>query len=209
MFLFGLSFLDLMAWVVAFVSAISVHEFAHAWVANYLGDPTAKYAGRVTLNPLAHIDPFGALFLILAGFGWGKPVPVNSQNFANPRAGQILTSVAGPLANLALTLLLALAYNFLLPERTAVFNFVGTVMYVNVVLLVFNLLPVFPLDGGNVVAPLLPPRFREAFFHYGPLALFSVIAFDYVFQTRILWSFLGPVIDIVWAGINLATRFGG
>ncbi len=209
MFLLGLSPLDLAAWIVGFLAALTVHEAAHAATANYMGDPTARYAGRITLNPLKHLDPMGTLLIFLVGFGWGKPVPVNPLNFVNPRAGQILTSLAGPLANFTLALLLALPINFLLDPGSAVFNFVRVILLVNVIIMVFNLLPVYPLDGGNAVAPLLPPRLRAAFFQYGPVALFGVIALDYVFKTGILASILFPLINIVDAVVNLSTRFGG
>jgi Zn-dependent protease len=208
MFLLGLSPFEMFAWVVSFLVALSVHEAAHAFATDYLGDPTARYAGRVTLNPLAHLDPAGTLFLLFAGFGWGRPVPINPANFRSPRAGAILTSLAGPLSNLALALLLAIPYNFLLTPETSLWLFVQTAMYLNVILLVFNLIPLFPLDGGNAVAPLLSPRVQAAFYQYGPFVLFGLIATDFAFKTHILWNFLNPAIDIVWTVVNLATTFG-
>lgn len=209
MFLLDLSPLEIVAWVTGFLAALTVHEAAHAAVANYMGDPTARYAGRITLNPLKHLDPVGTLLLLIIGFGWGKPVPVNSLNFSNPRAGQILTALAGPLANFALALLLALPINFLLDPGSMAFHFVRVMLLINVILMVFNLLPVYPLDGGNIVAPLLPPRAQVVFFQYGPAVLFGVIALDYVFKTGILWSILGPLITIVDAVVNLSTTFSG
>jgi Zn-dependent protease len=209
MFLFNLSALDAAAWVVGFLVAFTIHEAAHAAAANYLGDPTAKFAGRLTLNPLHHLDPAGTIFLLLAGFGWGKPVPVNPNNFANPRAGNLLTSLAGPLSNLAAALVLAIPYNFLLTPNSTASLFVQTVIYVNLVIMVFNLLPIPPLDGGGVVTALLPPRAAQTYNHYGPVILFSLIGLEFVFNIGILWKILGPAIDIVWAVVNLATRFGG
>lgn len=209
MFLLQLSALEMFAWVIGFLLALSVHEAAHAAAAAYLGDPTAKFAGRVTLNPLAHLDPAGTIFLLLVGFGWGKPVPVNPNNFSNPRAGEFLTSVAGPLANLVTALVLALPYNFLLEPGSTAFLFVQIVMFVNIVILVFNLLPIPPLDGGGAVTALLPPMAAARYRQIGPIVLFSVIAFDIAFKTGILWSILGQGINIVFASVNLATRLGG
>ena len=201
--------LEFFAWVVGFIIALSVHEAAHAATANYLGDPTAKFSGRLTLNPLAHLDPFGTLLLFLAGFGWGKPVPINPGNFANPRTGKLLTSLAGPLSNLAVALLFALPYNFLCEPGTITFMFVQTIMFVNIVLMVFNLLPIPPLDGGGALSSILPPKYSEIIDRNGPIILFSVIAIDLVFKIGILSKILWPAIDIVFAAVNLATRFGG
>lgn len=208
MFLLTLTPIEILAWLVAFLAALTVHEAAHAYMASFLGDPTAQMEGRATLDPRAHIDIAGAIFLILVGFGWGKPVPVNTRNFRFPRLGNIATSVAGPLSNIIFAFLLALPVNFL-PDSTPALTFLTTGMYVNIALAVFNFLPITPLDGGHVVAELLPYELRVPFVLYGPYVLFGMIAVDSVFHTRILWSFLGPVIDIVWAAVNLATRFGG
>lgn len=204
MFLLDLPVLQMLAWVAGFLIALSVHEAAHAASAAYLGDPTAKLEGRVSLNPLRHLDPFGTLMLLFAGFGWGKPVPVNPRNFANPKAGEILTALAGPLANFTVALALAIPHNLLSTDTTA-FIFVQTIMYVNIVIMVFNLLPIPPLDGGGVVANLLPPEIRETYLRNGPILLFGLIAFDWVFHTSLLWNILGKMINIVFAAINLST----
>lgn len=208
MFLLTLSPAEIAAWLIAFAIALSVHECAHAAVALFFGDPTAKMEGRVTLNPLRHVDPAGMVFLVLVGFGWGRPVPVNPRNFEHPRFAEISTAFAGPLANIATAFLFAIPAN-LFGADFLFADLFHAVMYLNIALAVFNLLPVFPLDGGNLIGPLLPYHAREQFEQYGPIVLFSVIAFDWVFKTDVLWQFLGPAIDIVWAGINLATRFGG
>jgi Zn-dependent protease len=207
MFLLQLSTLEITAWVAGFLVALSVHEAAHAAAAAYLGDPTAKLEGRVSLNPLRHLDPFGTIMLLFAGFGWGKPVPVNPRNFANPRVGEILTSVAGPLSNFTVALLLAIPHNLLAPGTSA-FIFVQTVMFVNIVIMVFNLLPIPPLDGGGVVVNFLPEKLAEKYIRNGPILLFGLIAFDWVFDTGILWGILGRLVNIVFAAINLSTIFG-
>ncbi len=207
MFLLNLPAFEILAWVTGFLVALSVHEAAHAAVAAYLGDPTAKFEGRVSLNPLRHLDPAGTLMLLFAGFGWGKPVPVNPNNFANRRSGEMLTSLAGPLSNFTVALALAIPHNLLDPGTQA-FVFVQTVMFVNIVIMVFNLLPIPPLDGGGAVTAFLPPRLAIPYRQYGPIILFGLIAFDWVFKTSILWGILGKLINIVFAAINLSTTFG-
>ncbi len=208
MFLLNLSSLEILSWAIGFLVALTVHEAAHAATANYLGDPTAKWAGRISLNPLRHLDPIGTLMLIFAGFGWGKPVPINPRNFANPRAGEILTSLAGPLANFVVALALAVPHNLLDPGSNA-FIFVQNMMFVNIVLMVFNLLPIPPLDGGGVAVNFLPPELGEKYRRNGPILLLGLIAFDWAFKTNLLWGILGGLVNIVFAAINLSTTFGG
>lgn len=208
MFLLNLSAFEIIAWIVGFLIALSAHEAAHAAAAAYLGDPTAKFMGRISLNPLRHLDPAGTIFLLFMGFGWGKPVPINPGNFANPRTGEILTSLAGPLANFTVALTLALPYNFLTEPGSSAFFFIQTMMFVNIVLMVFNLLPIPPLDGGGALTAFLPPKYGEPLRKNGPIILFSLIAFDWVFGTSILWGILGKLINIVFAAINLSTTFG-
>jgi Zn-dependent protease len=208
MLLFSLPLFEIITWITGFLIALSVHEAAHAATAAYLGDPTAKWEGRVTLNPLKHLDPVGTIMLFLAGFGWGKPVPVNPSNFDNPKIGEFLTSIAGPLANFTVALAFAVPHNLLDPGSSA-FLFVQTVMFVNIVIMVFNLLPIPPLDGGGAVASFLPPELSIAYRQYGPIILFGLIGFDYIFGTSILWSVLGTLINIVFEAINLSTTFSG
>lgn len=140
------------------ILGLTVHEFAHGWTADRLGDPTARYAGRLTFNPLAHIDPIGLLALILAGFGWAKPVPVNPYRLrGNVRQGMVLVSLAGPAANLLLAfacaLFLAGGLGHLVPYGRQLLD---AAVWINIVLAVFNLLPVPPLDGAKVLAGILP-----------------------------------------------------
>ena len=143
---------------------LPLHEFAHGWVANKLGDPTAKLEGRLTFNPLASVDPIGALALILFGFGWAKPVPVDSRYFKNPRRDMAITALAGPVSNLIAALVGA--FLVALMEAFAPYNgvtsFVFNVLYyyvvVNISLAVFNLIPMPPLDGSRIVAAFLSSR---------------------------------------------------
>ena len=140
---------------------IAIHEFAHAKVADYFGDPTAKISGRLTLNPMAHVDLYGILFLIFFGFGWGKPVPVDSYNLKNPKKELAIISLAGPGSNLIMLLLSSVLLKLLvylqLPFITAIgTTFLTIFIQLNIILGVFNLLPIYPLDGFKIVAGLLP-----------------------------------------------------
>jgi Zn-dependent protease len=180
--------------VIPLVLSLSVHEWAHAWAAWRLGDDTARLMGRLTLNPLAHIDPVGTLLLPLLGvpFGWAKPVPVNPLRFyprVKMRTGMMLTAIAGPLSNivlaLAFTILLAVLLRF--PWLAAQAGEGGarlllTFAVLNVILATFNLLPIPPLDGSRVVDGLMPRGLRpawEGFCQIGPLVLAAVILLPY------------------------------
>ena len=141
----------------ALTISITIHEFSHAFITDKLGDPTARYFNRVTLNPRAHIDPYGMLFLILAGFGWGKPVPFDPINLKNPRRDASLIALAGPISNFILAGLISLVLHYTgLREGTLLQSFLHLTAYYNVVLGAFNLLPFHPLDGFKVVYGALP-----------------------------------------------------
>jgi Zn-dependent protease len=171
----------LVFFVVALLVAITVHEFAHAWVANYLGDPTPKKAGRVTLNPVAHLDPLGTIMLFLVRFGWGKPVPINPNNFKNPRLGSSLTAVAGPTSNFLLANLLALIYKISeVPATSALGTFILLTIYLNLILMVFNLLPIPPLDGSKFFALFFPAMENKKFEMYGPFILIVLVLTGFV-----------------------------
>lgn len=172
------------AWILAaagiILLALPVHEFAHAFVAVQLGDPTPRYQGRYTLNPLRHIDPIGAVLIFLVGFGWAKPVQWNPRNVTmDPRLASILVSVAGPLSNLLLAIV-----SLILAQLVGSITFVAALLLffaqINVLLFVFNLLPIPPLDGSHVLFALLPGDTRRIQFYlmqYGMLILFAVIFF--------------------------------
>ena len=161
--------------IVALLVAITVHEFMHAWTANYLGDSTAKYAKRVTLNPIAHLDPLGSLMIFLVGFGWGKPVPITPNNFQNPRLGSALTAIAGPMSNLLLALALALIFKIPAVQGTLFAQFLLITIQLNLVLMLFNLIPVPPLDGSKVFALFFPGIENPKFQIYGIIILLAII----------------------------------
>ena len=158
-----LSFLIFLA---ALFLAISIHEAAHAWAADRLGDPTARFSGRLTLNPFAHLDPLGTLMLFLFGFGWGKPVPVDYYNLRQPRRDAALISLAGPLSNLVLAIFISLVWRlgiYLSPPSAQILSFFFfPLLQLNLILGVFNLLPLNPLDGGKILTGLLPSPQSEA-----------------------------------------------
>lgn len=141
---------EFVSFLIALLIALTIHEFSHAWTANFFGDPTAKDKGRLTLNPIAHLDPLGTVFLLLAGFGWGKPVPIDPSNFRNPKLDNVTVSLAGPISNLLLALLLGLIYRFF-PLPPILEQFMILAIFFNLVLMIFNLLPIPPLDGSKVL----------------------------------------------------------
>ena len=157
---------EILARIVIILLVLPLHEFAHGWVARKCGDDTAEAAGRLTLNPLAHVDPFGAVLLLLTGFGWAKPVPINPARMNHPRKGIIWTSLAGPLSNLLAALvgvvLMQIVFPFYYADPNAVLTGIYTLLYwfvaINISLAVFNLIPVPPLDGSKVLMMLLPYR---------------------------------------------------
>lgn len=173
-----------LAWIMAIVVTLTIHEFSHGLTAAFFGDHTAKDAGRLTLNPLAHLDGLGFLMLLFAGFGWAKPVPVNPYNFKNQRLAMAVVSLAGPLANLAGVFVFGLIFksfasslglNNLLP------NFLYLLILVNASLFVFNLLPIPPLDGSKVLFAVLPDKFndfKDKFSEYGPYILLGLLLAD-------------------------------
>ena len=185
--------------VVALIMSATFHEYMHGFAANELGDPTAKNAGRLSLNPIKHLDLFGSilipLMLIISHspflFGWAKPVPYNPNYLRNKKWGDAIVSVAGPLGNLILALLFAIVLRFISPLQP-LYELVAQVILINLVLMIFNLIPIPPLDGSKILAVLLPIRLREKILYMDPrlsMVLVFVVAF---FGFNLLW----PV--IVW-----------
>ena len=182
--------------------ALSFHEFAHAWMASKCGDNTAARMGRLTLNPMAHLDVMGSLMILFVGFGWAKPVPVDSRNLRDPRKDMMKVAAAGPLSNLLLAMLAGMAWrllggiNFLLDTNFPVLIFYFT--QINIALAVFNLIPVSPLDGSQIFSGYLMKTNPELAFKiqlYGPQVLFGLILFGYVTGFSILWLVMKPFVN--------------
>jgi Zn-dependent protease len=185
--LFGsLSPAELVGIGTALVVGITFHEFSHALVADGLGDHRPRALGRVSLNPLRHLDPLGSLFFLLAGFGWGKPVPVNAYALRTGRTGLTYVALAGPVANFAVAAAVAVIFRALqlagLLDAPFLREVVALIVYFNVALGLFNLIPIPPLDGYNVVLPLLPPRqsfIVQRYAQYGYIALLLLLVLSY------------------------------
>ncbi len=186
------------------IAAITIHEFAHAWIADYFGDPTPRYQGRVTLNPLAHLDPFGTALLFLVGFGWGKPVQFDPHNLKDPVKEAALIALAGPVSNLLLALLLVLVIPAIdgalgIPlEITSLL--LGLAITYNVMLAIFNLVPVYPLDGSKILFALLPRQMAYEYDlmmnRYGSFILIALIL-PLVNGTSAVSLLISPVIRLV------------
>ena len=179
--------------IIAIVVAVTIHEFSHAIVADQLGDFTARKLGRLTLKPSAHLDPMGSIIFLVAGFGWGKPVPVVQNNIKklNPQIGLALISLVGPGSNFIFSLLLAILIRFeLIPNSVLnidlVASFIFILINVNILLCVFNLLPLPPLDGFKVLLGILPSRFSNSLSQmerYGAIPLFGILILDMTFSS--------------------------
>lgn len=163
---------------VSLIISISIHEFAHAFVASKLGDPTAKLLGRVTLNPLAHLDPLGTFLLLFAGFGWGKPVPFNPIYLKNPKRDAAIISFAGPASNFLLAIFISIIVR-LIPQ-TDLFSLFYFLFYMiafyNLVLGFFNLIPIHPLDGFKVVNGFLPHELSVQWMQMAPFGIWILLA---------------------------------
>ena len=187
----------------ALVFSLSFHEFAHAWMAYRLGDNTAARLGRLTLNPIAHLDPVGSLALLLMGFGWAKPVPVDSRYLENPKQDMVKVAAAGPISNVILAVVAALALRLLFSADLLTNNiktFLIIFMQINITLAVFNLLPVSPLDGSQILTPFLEKYFGSDVVWkmqvYGPRFLFFIIIFSMVTDIHIFSFIISPIFNL-------------
>lgn len=218
-------FVFLAALITTMLVGLSFHEFSHALVADRLGDTTARRLGRLSLNPMVHLDPIGTLMLVFAGFGWARPVPVNPYYLrGNPRTGMLLVALAGPLANLVIASLaalpiklglvpwhaLTLTVRFWGPEDYAGF-FLSTLVTLNVVLGVFNLVPLAPLDGFRVALGILPREMAASFAKlepYGMAILFFLLFFlPFLLQVNPVFALISPIIEAI-IGVLTGTRGG-
>jgi Zn-dependent protease len=172
--------------LLAFVLCITVHEFAHAIAADRLGDPTPRRQGRISLNPIDHLDPLGTLMVVLMvvtgarGIGWGKAVQVNPANFRHPRRDMMLVAAAGPFSNLVFAAVLAVVTRLFAPNMTpSLTEFMVYMVYMNIGLMFFNLIPIAPLDGSKILSGLLPAdaayRYELAMFRFGPILLLALV----------------------------------
>mgnify|MGYP001292612701 FL=1 len=187
----------------ALVFSLSFHEFAHAWMAYRLGDNTAARLGRLTLNPMSHLDPIGSLALFLMGFGWAKPVPVDSRYLENPKQDMVKVAAAGPVSNIILAVVAALALRLLFSTDLLTDNiktFLIIFMQINITLAVFNLLPVSPLDGSQILTPFLEKYFGSDVVWkmqvYGPRILFFIIIFSMVTDIHIFSFIINPIFNL-------------
>lgn len=168
--------------LVVILFAITIHEFSHALAADMLGDPTPRLAGRLTLNPIRHIDPIGFIMLFLIRFGWAKPVPINPYNFRDPVRGEMVVSFAGPASNflaawIAAMLIRIFPVNHIIITNAFVVSAISDFIFINLALAVFNLIPVPPLDGSHILEPFLPYEIKQTLEQYGFFILIFILIF--------------------------------
>ena len=188
--------------------AVTMHEVAHGFIAEKFGDPTARLLGRLTLNPIKHLDPIGTIALLVFGFGWARPVPVNPNNLRRAQKDMIWVSLAGPAANLMLALFSALLLRVIvyiaamLPENSQILPLINPVglmaafgLYINVILCLFNLLPIPPLDGGRVLMGVLPEKQSQLLRRIEPFGMLLIVFL--IFGTTIWRSVFGPAVHHV------------
>lgn len=198
--------------VILFV--LPFHEYAHGFVAYKLGDRTAKNSGRLTLNPLAHLDYAGALLLMFIGFGWAKPVPIDDRNFKNPKVGMAITALAGPIANLLAAIIAGLIYNAIIYTvgmaviLTNYFWYYTVLLFqylmiINIGLAVFNLIPIPPLDGSKILMAFLPDRIVYKIYEYQQF--FAIGLFVLVMMGGLSGGFISTIQNWLFVGINRLT----
>ena len=203
----GLDPITLLARLIVLATAFTIHEFAHAWTADRLGDNTPRLNGRLTLNPLAHLDPLGSLMLVFAGFGWAKPVPINPYALQrNSSAGVMWVSLAGPFSNLLLALTAAI------PLRLGLVSLYGggfasqllvEFVYINLLLMLFNLIPIAPLDGEKIADYFFPPQLQriwDTIRPYGPLILMLLFVSP-MLGVNILGWIIGPPLRFLFSAL--------
>lgn len=194
--------INFLAFTIALVVGITVHEFSHAFSAYRLGDNTAKNQGRLTLNPKAHLDPLGTIMILVGGFGWGRPTPVTPWNLRiGEKAGMAVVSFAGPISNVIVAFLVALVLRLYLDssgQSTVIVRLLLTVVQLNLILAIFNLLPIAPLDGFKIALGLLPRKAAISFARterYGMMVLILVIMAGIVLDISILGPVINPIIE--------------
>ncbi|MDD2480829.1 MAG: site-2 protease family protein [Lutispora sp.] len=190
----GISLMEMLYRLPAVFIGFSFHEFAHALAANAMGDDTAKLSGRLTLDPLSHIDPIGIIMLVLFRFGWAKPVPINPANFSNRKKGIILVSLAGPMMNFLIALITLFVYAALYYKLRFINEIVDSILIniylINIGLGIFNLIPLPPLDGSKILAGFLPVKLEYSFYRYEH---YSYILLLFLIFTNTIDYILGPM----------------
>ncbi len=205
--------LTLIGLVVGLLLGITVHEFAHAWMADRLGDDTARLMGRLSLNPLKHLDPLGVIFLLIVGFGWGKPVPFNPNKIKDP-SGTVKIALSGVVANLLLALILGLVLRVATAYGIAIdsspwLSFISIIIFINLGLIAFNIIPIPPLDGSKVVESYMSFESIMRFERLGPIILFGIIIAQSIFNIPILFTVLEPIIRFLsFVTTGMANLFG-
>lgn len=214
--MFDLNLPTLISRIFVLLTAFAVHEFAHAWTADRFGDPTPRNNGRLTLNPMAHLDPMGSLMLIVAGFGWAKPVPVNPYVLGRrSSAAMMWVALAGPASNLLMALIAAIPFQLGLVSAFDVFSNPGTIVpsldkllwefvYINLLLMLFNLIPLPPLDGEKILYYLLPASGKSVMDNirpYGPILLLAVVFAGPLLGINLLGSIIGPPLTAMMSAL--------
>ena len=199
----------------ALVFSLCIHEFSHGIVAYYYGDDTAYRYGRLTLNPIKHLDPMGTMMLLFIGFGYAKPVPVNTFNLNNPQKDIVKVAAAGPISNLILAFFGYFVMYFIFTFTNSMFNdslhlFFRIFIQINIYLAIFNLLPIYPLDGGQIFGNIISkyyPNFNENLVIYGPRVLLGLILIGLVSGISIISFFLQPFYTIIDTFFNSIISF--
>lgn len=198
-------FINLLGEPIAFVAlilgliiGITVHEYAHAYIAYKCGDYTAKYEGRLSLNPLVHLDPLGTLFLFIVGFGWGKPVPINP-SFFHKKSDELKVAIAGIVANIIIALILAIPLRIatamgIFIDESITLQILNLIVELNLILAAFNLIPIPPLDGSHFVEYFLSEDGKASFQRIGPFVLIGVLLYGSISGHSVIYQFIEPVV---------------
>jgi len=211
--------------IISILIAVSIHEAAHGYIALRLGDPTAKYAGRVTLNPIAHLDLIGTLLFLFVGFGWAKPVPIDPHYFKHPKRDSAIVAAAGPASNLIIAFAAFSVLSLLIPGggdgslfallktgdgasvvRVFLVQLCASSVFINLALMAFNLLPIAPLDGSRVLHNFIPARYEmqyEQIMEKGPFILLLLIVFESFLPVSILSAWVFGIADTVLKGMEM------
>ena len=216
-----MNFVPLLLSVPPILLALSFHEYAHGWMAYRLGDPTAKHEGRLTMNPLAHLDPLGTMMIIIVHFGWAKPVPVNPMNLKDPKKDMLWIALAGPVSNVIMAAGLGLILRIMIGMGMRVDgSFLGYFQYmlyfavmINLVLAIFNMIPIPPLDGSKILFGLLPTEYEESYLRFqqiGPMVLLGLVVINSYFGIPIFSVLITPFVSVfssLFVGRDLINLF--